>query len=212
MLNFDDYGYNDYTNSAILESAPLIAYSSISVMSNLTNQRQINELTSQFKGQINIHIDLVEGPFLTALDGRVKSLSVEILAQLAQLQEFGVEPSYIDFHQNFHKHPNVLLALMSISPQIESYPIRPLIQSKIMRSGATLSVKNTLATALQGCLKTKINFLQGKVASGLDQCPRESWDEIFDLLSEDNLIVPCHPHIYGREKMFCEYIVKRCGY
>jgi len=208
MLNFDDYGYSNTVNSEILKFAPLIEGSAISVMSNLTNQKQINELLARFNGQINIHIDLVEGPFLTELKGTVESLSLEIVAQLDKLIDLGIDPAFIDFHQNSHKNLKVIMALMMISDRIGAYPVRPLVQSSLMRSGMVINVKNKLARTLQVVVNSKINFLSGEVATGLDQCSERNWGKVIGLLNQDGLIFPCHPHIYKREKMFCEYVLE----
>lgn len=209
MLNFDDYGMNDEVNELILLYAPSIENSAISVMANRVTKDGIDKLSENFMGRVNLHIDLVEGPFLNKkLPISVEAVADEAHAQLNKLLEYGILPAMVDFHQNMHKRIYVMRALVRSASIISNYKLRPLIQSRLMRPSTLLRVKNCAAICVQRALGSSVNFAEGSVMSGLDKFPRYRWRELLPYLASEQHIIPCHPHLYLNEKLFCEYITK----
>jgi len=207
MLNFDDYGMNNEVNSIILSYAPNIENCAISVMANRVSLNGIVKLQDNFQGRINLHVDLVEGPFLNGqLPNNVDAAAAEVLAQLNKIVEYGITPAMIDFHQNAHKRIYVMRSLNRISSIMSQYKLRPLIQSRLMRPSSLLVIKNFAAACAQRLFRSSISFADGSVMSGLDKFPRHRWAELHSCLYDENRIIPCHPHLYQNEKLFCEYL------
>ncbi len=208
MINFDDYGLNEEANELIIKLAPKIPHCSISILANRVRKEEINALEDVFLGVVNLHVDLVEGPFLLSQHkpNSVENISAEILAQLKRIIDHGLSPRLIDFHQNAHKKINVMRALSNISQNIKQYQLRPLIQSRLMRRDHFIIYKNIGALIAQNILKNSVSFAEGVVMSGLDSFPHDRWPELFEYITNNNYIIPCHPHLYQSEKLFCEYI------
>ncbi|NCQ11146.1 MAG: hypothetical protein CO175_08215 [Verrucomicrobia bacterium CG_4_9_14_3_um_filter_43_20] len=209
MLNFDDYGMSDDVNKIILSYAPNVANCAISVMANRVTPNGIVMLQDSFRGRINLHVDLVEGPFLNKhLPNNVDAAAAETRAQLNKLVAYGIAPAMIDFHQNAHKRMYVMRSLIRCSSVISNYKLRPLIQSRLMRPSSVLQIKNFAAACAQRLLSSTVFFADGSVMSGLDKFPRHRWGELLPYLYSEKKIIPCHPHLYKNEKLFCDYISK----
>lgn len=208
MLNFDDYGESETVCNLILSFATKISPCAISVLANRASTADLLRLKQQFGGQINLHVDLVEGPFLCRTKPlTVSEISREIEAQLSVLTRNEITPKTIDFHQNKHKNIRVLVALVTLAPKLNQYSIRPIMQSLLMRPSIYLAIKNMGALFLQSAVNNWIQFNKGPVLSGLDNFPSHRWEELKFFLSSESHIVPCHPHIYANERKFCEWML-----
>ncbi len=139
ILNADDFGLTQGVNDAVFELARLGSLSSTTVMVNMPHAEAARDLPAIDGFGLGLHFNLTEGcpvadvsevPSLVSGDGRfhdfkglvqglnsgrVKEaqIDVELQAQWARLSEILGQPGgHVDSHQNIHKQPAVLRALL----------------------------------------------------------------------------------------------------
>jgi predicted glycoside hydrolase/deacetylase ChbG (UPF0249 family) len=151
ILNADDFGLTQSVNDAVFELAEKKALSSTTVMVNMPHAEAARDLLEIDGFGVGLHFNLTEGRPIAKLSevstlvdgdgrfhdfkglidglksGRVQEAQIdaELQAQWDRLSEIlGQAAGHLDSHQNIHKQPGVLRALLSFAREHPGLGVR----------------------------------------------------------------------------------------
>lgn len=150
IINADDFGWDPDASQAIFELAQQQKISSISVMANLVNDKELGDIKQLSGISVGLHVNLLcgqpvcpvsevkslvnqEGFFLTQKQlllrsfwGRIRKEDVEreVVAQWQRLKEAGIEVSHADSHQHVHQYPFIGRCILNALQKIGVKKVR----------------------------------------------------------------------------------------
>lgn len=184
-LIFDDFGYDRETSKIILDLYhPDMG---ISVMVNRISLDEKKELLKNtYIKDIGLHIDLIEDIKVVSRNSIYTSIDAQIQSFV---NLFGFMPYHIDFHQNQHKSPFVLIPLVRLMTKLSLLNLRPLTQFN------NFSLKNVGASILDAYAKNIL--FHGKVVTELHT--RSSVTLNYLHHADDKFLIPLHPGLIPQE-------------
>lgn len=208
QFNFDDYGYSPDVSKVIIDCLLVHRGDSVSVMPDRVGRSDVELIKKLLpSNKIGVHIDLVEDEnyisysnslFLSVLS--FVQIYRSIVRQISGFKEqFGYCPEFIDFHQNSHKSPFVLFALMLATKTIKVTPkyVRPLCQSCKFENSRYWRLKNYAANVMDRMINMFSTTGGAKVLVRIDEY---SFEELEMLRKSDSCyLVPLHPHLVQSE-------------
>lgn len=203
-FNYDDYGYDEYTNRAIEDS--IIRLNKVFESSNyeVAVSHMPNKDSKQYSANLlncdnNLHFDFAE---FYLLKGKSKEeCGIELSRQFNSFYESkkGL-PDRIDFHQNMHKKYKLMRSLNDLNI-MKSIKIRPLVQFPLHENWVFSFLKFISTYLYQKVLLIifrNVEFGNELVVTNIHKATERKVRilKLFIRVFGYKILIPLHPHIY----------------